>query len=192
MTDPAPQFVPAAPAMAEKLAINRTGKLTSMQHRISLIVGVGALATFACPAIMMIQMLSLIMGGDAPVSTLGGIIFTLIGAVFLLFFAGLIGSNAYTFLPEVFMRQPVRYARGTLRIRVPETNRPELPFSYIVEDYSFAPYIVPDDVPMLANAPYIVYYAARSRVLLSIGALAAPDADQWEPQFDQEERPPLI
>ena len=34
---------------------------------------------------------------------------------------------------------------------------------------------------MRVGAPYVVYYAARSRLLLSLAALDAPDAAQWEP-----------
>jgi hypothetical protein len=72
-------------------------------------------------------------------------------------------------------------------VRATEGHRPELPFSYVVDDYSFGPFVVPPDVKMRPGAPYIVYYAARSRLLLSIAALDAPDADQWEPQFEQKE-----
>lgn len=192
MSEPARQFPPASPSMAAKLAINRTGRLTPGQRRLSLIVGIGALVIFACPIIMLIQALALILTGNTPVSNVGGIVFTVIAALFLAIFAGLIGSNAGMFLPEAFMRQPVRYARGPLHIRLTEPPRAELPFSYIVGDYSFAPYLAPDEVPMLAEAPYLVYYSARSRLLLSIAAQDAPDGDRWEPQFDQAERDPLL
>ncbi len=172
---------PASPEMAARLATNRAGRLTPSQRRLALLAGLGALSVFLCPLAMLVQMSILLLSGDVPVPTLAGVAFTIVGALFLVIFAGLIGVNALAFLPEAFMRQPVRCARGPLEIRVTEGRRPELPFSYIIGDYSFAPYVAPDDVPMRAGAPYVVYYAARSRVLLSLAALDAPDGQRWEP-----------
>jgi hypothetical protein len=167
--------------MAARLAANRAGRLTPSQRRLALLVGLGALGVFLCPLAMLVQISLFLLWGDVPFSTLGGVAFTIVGALFLVLFAGLIGVNALAFLPEAFMRHPVRCARGPLEIRVSEGERPELPFSYVIGDYSFAPYVAPRDVPMRAGAPYIVYYAARSRLLLSLAALDAPDAGQWEP-----------
>jgi hypothetical protein len=65
-----------------------------------------------------------------------------------------------------------------------EGKRPELPFSYIIADYSFAPYVAPPDVTLRVGAPYVAYYSARSRLLLSIAALDAPDGAEWEPRFE--------
>ena len=178
-------FPPADPPMAEKLAVNRTGRLTVSQRRLALIVGIVALGFLLCPLVMLCQVAALLLVGDVPVPTLGGVVFTGLGVFFGVLFAGLIGSNVSTFLPEVFMRRPVRYARGPLAVRVSEGHRPELPFSYIIGDYSFAPFIAPQNVPMQVGAPYIVYYSARSRLLLSLAALDAPDAAQWEPQSEQ-------
>jgi hypothetical protein len=169
--------------MAAKLAVNRTGRLTPPQRRVALIVGVGALLTFLCPLVMVIQLGALLLGGDTPVPTLGGVILTACGVLFLIFFAGLIGINAWTFLPEAFIHRPVRYARGPLQIHESSRQRPELPFSFIVGDYSFAPYIPPPELAMRPGAPYIVYYSTRSRLLLSLAALDAPDSDQWTPKF---------
>ncbi len=174
---------PASPELAAKLAANRRGKLTGPQRRLVLVVGLGALAFLLCPLAMLLQMASVLALGDAPVPTLGGVIFTVIGALFMLLLFGLVGTNAHTFLREAFMRRPVRYARGPLEIRVTEGDRPELPFSYIVADYSFAPYVAPRDLPMRPGAPYIVYYGAKTRLLLSMAALDAPDAARWEPEF---------
>lgn len=171
----------ASPEMAARLAANRAGRLTPSQRRLALLVGLGALGVFLCPLAMLAQISLFVLWGDVPFSTLGGVAFTLVGALFLVIFAGLIGVNALTFLPEAFMRHPVRCARGPLEIRVSEGERPELPFSYIIGGYSFAPYVAPDDVPMRVGAPYVVYYAARTRLLLSLAALDAPDATQWEP-----------
>jgi hypothetical protein len=182
-TPDSPSVPPATPEMAAKLAINRTGHLTSRQHRLALAVGVLTLAFLLCPLALLIQVAVVVFMGDVPVPTVAGVIFTIVGVVFVVIFAGLVGTNAYTFLPEALLRQPVRYARGPLEIRVSTGNRPELPFSYIIGDYSFAPYVAPPDVPMRVGAPYLVYYSARSRLLLSLTALDAPDATQWEPEF---------
>lgn len=180
---------PASAEMAARLTANHAGRLTSAQRRLALIAGLGALVVFLCPLAMLAQMGALLLWGDAPVSTLAGVLFTIVGALFVVLFAGLVGVNALTFLPEAFMRQPVRFARGPLQIRITEGHRPELPFSYIISDYSFAPYVAPADVPMRVGAPYVVYYAARSRLLLSLAALDARDGAQWEPAEDAGERP---
>jgi hypothetical protein len=44
--------------------------------------------------------------------------------------------------------------------------------------------VAPPYVTLVPGARYIVYYAAHSRLLLSLAALDAPDAAQWEPQFE--------
>jgi len=173
--------------MAERLAVNRTGRLTARQRRLALLVGGAAALFLLCPLTLLIQLGAVLLVGDAPIPTVTGVVLAALGVLFLLIFVGLIGVNAWTFLPEAFMRQPVRYACGPLEVRVTPGHRPELPFSYLIGDYSFAPYVAPDDVPMRVGAPYIVYYAARSRLLLSLAALDAPDAAQWEPAFTHEE-----
>ncbi len=174
---------PADPEMAAKLAVNRTGRLTSGQRRLALLVGLGALIALLCPLSILLQVALVLLTGSVPIPTLSGVVFTGIGVLFVLMYVGLIGSNVVTFLPEAFMRRPVRFARGPLRVRVPERERPELPFSYLIGDYSFAPYVAPEGLPMRVGAPYIVYYAARSRLLLSLAALDAPDGDDWKPAF---------
>lgn len=189
MTQPAPPRdshpLPAAtPEMAARLIVNRTGRLTRAQHRTALFVGLGALVLLLCPLVLLVQMVAVLLVGDTPLPTLGGVIFTGLGALLVLMFVGLVGVNVETFLPEAFMRRPVRVARGPLTIRPTDGSRPELPFSYLVGDYSFAPYIAPPDLPMVAGAPYLVYYTARSRLLLSMAALDAPDADRWQPEPD--------
>lgn len=173
--------IPASPAMAARLAVNREGRLTGPQRRLLLSVGVGALLFLLCPSALLIQMIAAVLSGAAPFPTLGGAIFTVIGVGFLLVLAGLLGTNAIAFLGDGLARRPVRYARGPLQIRLTAGNRPELPFSYSVGGYSFAPYVPPYDLPMRTDAPYIVYYAARTRLLLSMAALDAPDGSQWEP-----------
>ena len=175
---------PASPEMAAKLAVNRTGRLAPSQRRMVMIAGVVAAALLLCPLAMVIQLVGLIATSNVPAVTTVGVVFTVLGVVFLLLFAGLIYVNARMFLPDALGPNPVRYVRGVLEIRLTDKDRPELPFSYVVGDYSFAPYVAPPDVSMRPGAPYIVYYAARSRVLLSVAALDAPDAAQWEPQFE--------
>jgi hypothetical protein len=185
MSTQASVIPPADPDMAEKLATNRTGRLTSPQRRTVLVIGFTALVFLLCPVTLLIQMFAILLANHVPVPTLGGVILAVVGALIMLIFVGLIGVNVQTFLVEGFMRQPVRYARGPLEIRMTEGHRPELPFSYIIADYSFAPYVAPPEVTLSVGAPYIVYYSARSRLLLSIAALDAPDSAQWEPAFKE-------
>lgn len=175
-------LAPASPKMAAKLTVNRAGRFTPAQRRVSLIAGLVALVLFLCPAGMVIQVGLVLLLRDTPVPTLGGVIFLLIGGGFMILFAGLIGVNVMSFLPEAFMARPVKFARGPLKIHVSSRERPELPFSYIVDDYSFAPYVVPAEIEMRPGAPYIAYYSARSRLLLSLAALDAPDGPGWEPE----------
>ncbi len=182
--EPAPPLTPATPEMAARLTVNRTGRLTAGQRRRVLLIGLGALTFALCPAALLVQMVGAFLLTDLPVPTLGGVLFTAVGVFFALLMLALFGANAHTFLKEALARQPVRYARGALEIHVSEGHRPELPFSYIVGDYSFAPYVAPADLPMRVGAPYLVYYGAHSRLLLSMAVLDAPDAEQWLPQFD--------
>ncbi len=179
---PNPAVPTASPEMALKLTVNRAGRLTSSQRRLALITGLGALILLLCPLALLVQVGAVYVMDNPPIPTLGSVIFTAVAVLLLVMFVGLIGVNVDMFLPEGFMRRPVRVAHGPLEIHISEGHRPELPFSYIIGDYSFAPFLVPDDLPMRVGAPYAVYYAARSRLLLSIFALDAPDAGQWLPQ----------
>ena len=43
-----------------------------------------------------------------------------------------------------------------------------MPFSYIVGDYSFSPFLVPSEIKMEKGRHYTVYYTAHSRIFLSI------------------------
>lgn len=183
--DQRPVIPPADPVLAEKLAVNRTGQFTAAQRRTVLVVGAVALVLLLCPITLLVQMVVIVLAREVPISALSSAIFIILGALFLLLFVGLLGVNVKTFLVEAFMRQPVRAARGPLEIRITEGHRPELPFSYIIADYSFAPYVTPPEITLRTGAPYIVYYSARSRLLLSIAALDAPDAALWEPTFGE-------
>ncbi len=183
-SDQKPRSVsPASADMAAKLAVNRTGRLTPEQRRVVLIAGLLAAAAMLCPLAMLVQ-IGLILTSRIMdvVSVCGGVILGF-GLFFMIIVGLMIGSNILAFLPEAFAHQAVRAARGPLEIHYSERERPELPFSYVIGAYSFAPYVAPTDVEMRTGAPYVVYYGARSRLLLSIAALDAPDANQWEPDF---------
>lgn len=174
---------PASPEMAAKLAVNRTGRLTSGQRQTALIAGVVALGLLLCPLALLIQLGALLLSQGVTLSA-GAIVAGAAVLGFFAIFAGIIYTNVSLFLPEAFSDRPVRWARGPLQIHMSAGNRPELPFSYVIGDYSFAPYIAPPDVEMRPGAPYLVYYSARSRLLLSLFALDAPDADRWQPEFE--------
>jgi hypothetical protein len=184
MSTQASLIPPADPEMAEKLSTNRMGRFTSAQRRNVFVIGAVALLIMLCPLTLLVQMFSIIFLSDVPISTLSGVIFSLVGVLILIVLAGLVGVNIQMFLVEAFLRQPIRYARGPLEIRMTEGKRPELPFSYIIADYSFAPYVAPPEVTLRVGAPYIAYYSARSRLLLSIAALDAPDGAEWEPRLE--------
>lgn len=176
---------PSSPDMAEKLAINRTGRLTPSQRRM-MWIGVGsALVVMICPAALLIQIGAVLVAGRLAILSFCGLLSLLVMAVFIFIFGGMVVANMQMFLPDATNKDPVRVARGPLQVRMPERDRPELPFSYIVQDYSFAPYVAPSDIPMRVGAPYLVYYGAHSRLLLSLYALDAPDADQWKPTFKE-------
>lgn len=173
--------LPASPVMAEKLAVNRTGRLTAAQRRTALIAGCVALVLLLCPLAMLIQ-LGAVLLSEGVTLTVGGALAGFLVFVFFAIFSALVFTSVSLFLPEALAARPVRWARGPLRIHMSSGHRPELPFSYVIGDYSFAPYVAPPDVAMRVGAPYIAYYSARSRLLLSLAALDAPDADRWLPE----------
>jgi len=172
--------LPASPEMAEKLAVNRTGRLTAAQRRTVLIAGIVALGLLLCPLALLLQVGALLVAEGVTLSVGSAVGGALVLAFFALF-AAIVATNARLFLPEAFGQQPVCWARGPLQIQMSSGHRPELPFSYVIDGYSFAPYVAPADVAMRPGAPYLVYYTARSRLLLSLIALDAPDAERWLP-----------
>lgn len=178
---------PASAAMAEKLAVNRTGRLTRGQRRTVAVAGCVTLALLLCPLALLIQLGALLLSEGGTLSA-GAIVAGVAVLLFFAIFAGIVSANVRMFVPEAFAARPVRWARGPLRIQMSEKDRPELPFSYVIDDYSFAPYVAPPDVAMRPGAPYLVYYSARSRLLLSMFALDAPDADRWLPESDNPPR----
>jgi hypothetical protein len=180
-------FSPASAQMARLLSANRTGRLAAGQRRLLLLVGLIALVALLCPLALLFQIGALMFAeGLRAVASVSGVLFLVFGVLVVIIFLGLIGTNAQLFLADALSRRPVRYARGPLEIHMSASERPELPFSYIVDGYSFAPYIPPADIPMQPGATYLVYYAAHSRLFLSMIALDAPDADDWLPAFEQD------
>lgn len=174
---------PASPEMAQKLAVNRTGRLTPGQRRTIVIAAIVTLALLLCPLALIIQVGALALSEGVTLSA-GAVVAGVLVLAFFAIFAGIIYANVSMFLPEALAARPVRWARGPLRIQMSSGNRPELPFSYVIDDYSFAPYVAPPDLEMRPGAPYLVYYSARSRLLLSLLALDAPDADRWQPETE--------
>ncbi|MCD4685552.1 MAG: hypothetical protein K8S97_06420, partial [Anaerolineae bacterium] len=118
--------LPASEGMAKKLRINRTGQLTPQQSRLVWVVGMGAFVFMLCPLAMIVQMVGLVLVGETPSVTLGGIVFTVIGLVFVVLILGLVGTNVVAFLSEALMKRPAQYAQGPLEIRASSTDRPEL------------------------------------------------------------------
>lgn len=155
------------PHLAAQIATNRAGKLTRSQKATIGIAALVCVIGLVVIAALFINVLTAYFGGVP----LGSVI----SLIFLIFFVlsfGYLGLtlffNARGFLPDALSRHPVRQARGKLEIKLAARERPELPFSYIVGEYSFAPFVVPYDVPMEAGREYVVYYAAHSRIFLNI------------------------
>lgn len=159
-------FTPS-PELSRKLDANRQGKLTSQQRAF---LSVGVLFTsggLLCMSAMLVQLGGALLAGLAPQSIFTWIFF-LITLLTFGYLAATLFVNARTFIPDLLSGQKVKQTRGKLTIQLPQRERWELPFSYIVGDYSFAPFEVPDDVPMEQGREYIVYYLARTRAFLSI------------------------
>jgi len=154
-------------ALQAQLAQNRVGKLTPMQRRSVWIASGGSLLGLGCTATLVLNVITAAMAGVK----VGGVV----AGLFLLFFLLTFGYLALTlwvnlrmFAPDALAKHPVKTARGKLKIRMAERERPEMPFSYIVGDYSFAPYVVPYGVPLQTGRDYVVYYAAHSRLFLNL------------------------
>lgn len=178
-------YAPSAD-IAQKIAVNRTGKLTPKQRTPIMIAGVMSSGGLLCAFTMFLSFFS---GGVLSGSFLLGsltsqILFGLMwlgGMLSFLFLLGVTGVNASMFLPEIISPKPVKWERGILEIKLSERERPEMPFSYIIGSYSFAPFIAPDEVPLEKGREYIVYYSARSRLLLSIAPTDQDESNEWLP-----------
>ncbi|HLA43731.1 MAG TPA: hypothetical protein VJZ27_09865 [Aggregatilineales bacterium] len=156
-----------SPSLAAQLSVNRAGKLTGRQKNSMRVAAFGSSCGLLVIAVLVINVLVALLSGISA----GGVVGVIFFVFFVLSFAYLAGTlyfNARMFVPDVFGKKPVRQSHGRLKIRMAGRDRPELPFSYIIGDYSFAPYVVPIEVPMEKDREYIVYYAASSRMFLNI------------------------
>lgn len=169
-----------SPQMADKLTANRQGLLTPTQRApiiiAAIVTGVGLIgfSLFGIVALWgFVQTLqySGFFGLGLICLTGGSLSFLII--VFWV--------NANMFVPESLNQKPVRWERGKLKIKMASRERPEMPFSYIVGDYSFAPFVAPFEVPLEKGREYIVYYTARSRLLLSLAPLDQSNSQDWLP-----------
>ncbi|MFP4322971.1 MAG: hypothetical protein ACLFTK_11010 [Anaerolineales bacterium] len=159
--------------LAASLARNRAGRLTRGQRTAVTLAGVASSLAGLVVLLIMVSVFAAFFGGvrvtsDSPIA---GLVSEIIGLFFLASFVYMLLTfyfNARWFLPDAFGRAPVATVRGPLQIRYAARQRPELPFSYIIGDYSFAPYVVPYDVPMQEGRTYVVYYARHSRMFLNI------------------------
>lgn len=165
--------------MADKIAMNRQGKMTKLQKSPIVVAAFISSIGFICPATMLASGIGLILRGPS----VGVISYFFYAMMFLSFFflAGVLWTNAGMFLPEALSKNPVRWERGPLEIKMASRNRPEMPFTFIIGSYSFAPFVAPSEVPMHTGRDYIVYYSARSRLLLSIAPTDQPESKDWLP-----------
>lgn len=153
--------------MSDTLQANRNGRLTGSQRSMVLMGVLFTVGGLACMGVLLLQLVLAVLAGVMPQNIVMWLFFILTLAAFL--YLGLtLYVNARTFVPDLFSRTKVRSSRGALKIQLPKRERWELPFSYVIGDYSFAPFEVPDDVPMEKGREYIVYYLARTRKFLSI------------------------
>lgn len=153
--------------LAHDLQTNRAGHLIRSQKASVIMAAMGSLFALLCIGLLM---LNVALAAETGLSV-GGPITLIFFAFFVVSFAymGLTAFfNARWFIPDMLSKNPVMTARGPLRVKHAERDRPEMPFSYIVGDYSFAPFVVPMEVPLEQGREYIVYYAAHSRIFLNI------------------------
>jgi hypothetical protein len=154
-------------AWAAQLASNRAGLLTSAQRTTVMIGAVGSSVGLACVSVLFINVAWTFLGR----LQLYNAIFLVMLALFSLSFGYMwltLYWNARWYLPDLLAKTPVQQAKGKLQIKMAARERPILPFSYIVEDYSFGPFEVPHGVPMEKGRKYIVYYLRHSRMFLNI------------------------
>ncbi len=176
---PASHYTPS-PQMTDKLLTNRAGKLTQSQRApimiAAIVTGIGfvGLSLFG---------LLLVWGFIQSLEFTGilGVGMLCITSASFLFLIAVFGVNAQMFVPEALSQKPIRWERGPLSIKMAERERTDMPFSYVVGSYSFAPFVAPAEVPLHKNREYIVYYTARSRLLMSIAPIDQPESEQWLP-----------
>jgi apolipoprotein N-acyltransferase len=164
---PPPQAFRPDEAWQAELSTNRAGQLTRKQ---ALAIRLAALGSSLGFGVALILCINVVIAFGAGLQYFAWTLIPLF-AFFLLSFGYLLLTlyfNTRRFLPDLFSRNPVKQARGKLEIRKAARHRPVLPFSYIVGDYSFAPFEVPYEVPMEKGRAYVVYYAEHSRLFLNI------------------------
>ena len=180
-------YVPS-PSIEEKLKVNRTGHLTRGQRTPIIVAAFVSTAGLICPATMLFAILASLTASPAllSASTFGAVAWVVLGIISLisfLFFGAVLFVNARMFLPEAFSPRPVKWEKAPLQLKLSERERPEMPLSYIVGDYSFAPFVAPDEIPLERDREYIVYYTPRSRLLLSIAPTDQEESTNWLPEF---------
>lgn len=155
------------PTLAAQIATNRAGKLTRSQRSTILVVVIACSLGLLIVAALFVNVMLAFMSG-VPLGNIVGVLFFLFFALSFGYLALTMYFNLRGFLPDALTKQPIKQARGKLEIRMAGRDCPELPYSYIVADYSFAPFVVPYDVPLEVGREYVVYYAAHSRIFLNI------------------------
>lgn len=170
----------ASPQMADKLSVNRRGELTPTQRApivvAAIVTGVGLIGLTLFGAVALWGFVQ-----SLQYSGFFGLGLICLTGASLSFLVIVFWVNARMFVPESLNRHPVRWERGNLKIKMASRERPEMPFSYIVGKYSFAPFVAPDEIPLEKGREYIVYYTARSRLLMSIAPLDQPESKDWLP-----------
>jgi hypothetical protein len=178
-----------SPSIEEKLLVNRAGKLTRGQRTPIIIAAFISTIGLICPATMLFTILASLTASPTLLraSTFGAVAWIVLGIVSLIsfvFLGAVLFVNARMFLPEAFNSRPVRWEKAPLKLKLAERERPEMPLSYIIGDYSFAPFVAPEEVPLERDREYIVYYTPRSRLLLSIAPTDQKQSEDWLPTFE--------
>ena len=175
-----PSHYTPSPQMADKLVTNRAGKLTQSQRAPIMIAAV--ITGIGFVGLSLFGML-LVWGFIKSLEFTGilGVGMLCITSASFLFLIAVFGVNAQMFVPEAFGQKPVLWERGPLAIKMAARERTDMPFSYIVGGYSFAPFVAPAEVPLEKGREYIVYYTVRSRLLMSIAPTDQPESEQWLP-----------
>lgn len=167
--------------VADKIAANRQGILTPSQRipliSAAIVSGMGLAIFSIISAIMLWGLLQTL-----PFTGVFGIFILVFSGGSMFFLVVVLYTNAEMFVPEALDPAAVKWTRGKLTLKFAERERPEMPFVYIINDYSFAPFLPPREIPMEEGREYIVYYTPRSRLLLSIAPTDQPESADWIPQ----------
>lgn len=180
-------YTPSA-SIEEKLQVNRAGRITRGQRTPIIIAALISTVGLICPATMLFSILASLTASPTLLraSTFGAaawIFLGIISFISFLLFGAILYVNARMFLPEALNPRPVKWEKAPLKIKLAERERPEMPLSYIVGDYSFAPFVAPEEIPLERDREYVVYYTPRSRLLLSIAPTDQDESKNWLPEF---------